>query len=313
MASAGVISTLLAPPLVHSSPVASASPLPAHALPSLRRRPRSLPTVRAVQTQGAGVQTQQGGGAARKGAIQRWTSAPVAAIGPATDDESIFLITLDLSGAPALVDAYTTPGQYLLARVPSGEKLSPAYMCISSAPRSGLQFDLLVKPVPGTTSEQLSKLRVGEVVELGPVMGRGFAIQHINPPAAAETLLLFAVGVGISPIRSLIEFGIAASERNNVRLYYAAKDLQSMPYQDRFKKWENTGVKVVTRTQQILEPFLEQNLGEIAVNPLSMGAVIVAPPSSKELITGVLLDIGVPHDKILSIEWSPEDPFAPNV
>ena len=39
-----------------------------------------LSTVRAVQTQGAAVQTQQGG-AARKGAIQRWTSAPVAAIG----------------------------------------------------------------------------------------------------------------------------------------------------------------------------------------------------------------------------------------
>jgi len=89
-----------------------------------------LSTVRAVQT--------QQGGAARKGAIQRRTSAPVAAIGPATDDESIFLITVDLSGAPALVDAYTTPGQYLLARVPSGEKLYPAYMCISSAPRSGL-------------------------------------------------------------------------------------------------------------------------------------------------------------------------------
>ena len=160
-----------------------------------------LSTVRAIQTQGAAVQTQQGG-AARKGAIQRWTSAPVAAIGPATDDESIFLITLDVSGAPALVDAYTTPGQYLLARVPSGEKLSPAYMCISSAPRSGLQFDLLIKPVPGTTSEQLSKLHVGEVVELGPVMGRGFAIQHINPPEAAETMLLFAAGAGIRSMHS---------------------------------------------------------------------------------------------------------------
>lgn len=38
---------------------------------------------------------------------------------------------------------------------------------------------------------------VGDVVELGPVMGRGFAIQHINPPPAAETVLLFAVVEGI--------------------------------------------------------------------------------------------------------------------
>ncbi|RLM69242.1 hypothetical protein C2845_PM17G04490 [Panicum miliaceum] len=288
MASTAALSTLLRPPRVHPSPVASASPLPTHALPFLHRRPRSLTTVCAVQTQGA----------VRKGAIQRWTRAPVTAIGPATEDASIFLITLDLSGAPALVEAYTTPGQYLLTRVPSG-KFPPSYMCISSAPRSGLQFDLLVKSVPGTTSEQLCKLHVGDVVELGPVTGRGFAIQHINPPAAAETMLLFAVGVGI---------------RNDVRLYYAAKDLQSMPYQERFKKWEKTGVKVIPVTQQFQENYLEQNLGErILNNPLSTGAVIVAPLLVKELITGVLLDHGVPHDKILTIEWSPEDPFAPNV
>jgi len=307
MASAAAISTLLRPPRVHPARVASASPLPMHALPFLPRRPGSLATVRAVQT-------QQGAAAARSsGATQRsWTSAPVAAVGAATEDESIFLVTVDLSGAPALVDAYTTPGQYLMARVPS-QKLSPAYMCISSAPRSGLQFDLLVKPVPGTTSEQLCKLGVGDAVELGPVMGRGFAIQHINPPAAAETMFLFAVGMGISPIRALIEFGFAASERKDVRLYYAAKDLQSMPYQERFNNWEQTGVKVVQLTQQFQQSFLEQNLGEKTVNPLSTGAVIVAPSSSQEVITGVLLDFGVPHEKILTIEWSPEDPFASKV
>jgi len=51
-------------------------------------------------------------------------------------------------------------------------------------------------------SEQLCKLRVGEVVELGPVMGREFAIQHINPPEAAETMLLFAAGAGIRSMHS---------------------------------------------------------------------------------------------------------------
>jgi len=98
-----------------------------------------------------------------------------------------------------------------------------------------------------------------------------------------------------------------------VRLYYAAKDLQSIPYQERFNSWEQTGVKVVQLTQQFQQSFLEQNLGEKTVNPLSTGAVIVAPPSSQEVITGVLLDFGVPHEKILTIEWSPEDPFASEV
>ncbi|KAL6873732.1 hypothetical protein ACP4OV_013814 [Aristida adscensionis] len=312
MASAAALSTstLVRPPRVRPSPTASASPLvlPTHALPSLRRRPRSLTTTcAAAQTLGAAVRT--------RGAIQRWTSVPVAAISPATEDESIFLISLDLSDAPDLVEAYTTPGQYLLTRVPGGPNLPPSFMCISSAPRSGHQFDLLVESVPGTTSEQLCKLKRGDVVELGPVKGRGFAIQHINPPAAAETMLLFAVGMGISPIRSLIEFGFDASKRKDVTLYYAAKDRKSMPYQERFDKWEETGVKVVRIEQQLQENYLlKQNLGEtILNNPLSTGAVIVGPTLVKEIITGVLLDHGVPHEKILTIEWSPRDPFPPNV
>jgi len=72
-------------------------------------------------------------------------------------------------------------------------------------------------------------------------------------------------------------------------------------------------IYIVLITIILQQSFLEQNLGEKTVNPLSTGAVIVAPSSSQEVITGVLLDFGVPHEKILTIEWSPEDPFASKV
>jgi len=239
-----------------------------------------------------------------------WTPASVSAIVPATEDKSMFLITLDLSGAKDLVDTYTTPGQYLLTRVTSGAP-APDYFCISSAPHSGLQFDLLVRSVPGTSSELLCKLHAGDVVELGPVTGPGFAIQNINPPEATQTVFLFAVAEGISPIRALIESGFSAKERADVRLYYAAKDVQSMPYQEKFHSWEETGVdRIVPLTlekQQTQKPFLEHTLiNEIIENPLSMGAVIVGPPILKEVITGVHVDLGVPREKILTIEWNPD-------
>ncbi|KAI5007637.1 hypothetical protein ZWY2020_006700 [Hordeum vulgare] len=302
---------LLRPP---PSCTASASPLPM--IPFLRRRPRSLTTACAVLTTQQQQQPQQQNGVVQKqlqnGALRRdsWTSVPISAITPATQDQSIFLITLDLSGAPDLVATYTTPGQYVLTRIPSllgGPP--PAFMCISSPPHSGLQFDLLVRSVPHTTSELLCKLHVGDVVEIGPVKGTGFAIQNINPPEDTETVLLFAAAEGISPIRALIESGFSASQRADVRLYYAAKDMQSMPYQERFKKWEETGVKVVPLTlkkENIQEPFLEHTLNGIIGNPLSTGAVIVGPLILKEVITGVLLDHGVPQEKILTIEWNPD-------
>ncbi|XP_037418774.1 fruit protein pKIWI502-like [Triticum dicoccoides] len=287
---------------------ASASPVPV--IPFLHRRPRSLTTACAVvttpqQQQGA-IQKQQQNSAVRK---HSWTAVPVSAIAPATEDQSMCLITLDLSGAPDLVAMYTTPGQYLLTHVPLPGGPPPAFMCISSAPHSGLQFELLVRSVPGTTSEKLCKLHVGNVVQIGPVTGTGFAIQNINPPEATQKVVLFAAAEGISPIRALIESGFSASERADVRLYYAAKDMQSMPYQERFKKWEETGVKVVPLTlqkQKVQEPFLEHTLNGMIGNPLSTGAVIVGPLILKEVITGVLLDHGVRQEKILTIDWNPE-------
>ncbi|KAI5009326.1 hypothetical protein ZWY2020_011463 [Hordeum vulgare] len=147
-------------------------------------------------------------------------------------------------------------------------------MCISSPPHSGLQFDLLVRSVPHTTSELLCKLHVGDVVEIGPVKGTGFAIQNINPPRTRRPC-------SCSPLQ---------------------RD------QERFK-WEETGVKVVPLTlkkENIQEPFLEHTLNGIIGNPLSTGAVIVGPLILKEVITGVLLDHGVPQEKILTIEWNPD-------
>ncbi|KAF6172321.1 hypothetical protein GIB67_024943 [Kingdonia uniflora] len=53
-----------------------------------------------------------------------------------------------------------------------------------------------------------------------------------------------------SPIRSLIESGFGADQRSDVRLYYGATNLQRMAYQDRFKDWESSGVKVVSVLSQ---------------------------------------------------------------
>nr|GMD15364.1 fruit protein pKIWI502 [Ipomoea batatas] len=48
-----------------------------------------------------------------------------------------------------------------------------------------------------------------------------------------------------SPIRSLIEGGFGADQRSDVRLYYGARNLDRMAYQDRFKNWESSGVEIV--------------------------------------------------------------------
>lgn len=123
-------------------------------------------------------------------------TVPVSATRPANADESIFMVTLDLSDAPELATSYTTPGQYVQTSVPSSG-LRPAYLEISSAPAplsGGQQFELLVRAVPGTTAELLCKLGKGDRVELGAAAGAGLPTQLIKQ---AETVLYFAVAEGL--------------------------------------------------------------------------------------------------------------------
>ncbi|XP_022775921.1 fruit protein pKIWI502 isoform X2 [Durio zibethinus] len=173
-----------------------------------------------------------------------WTPTTISSIETAA--ESLFHVSIDVSNFPDLAASHTVPGQYLQLRLPDVEK--PSFLAIASPPSlataSGA-FEFLVKSVAGSPAELLCGLKKGDVVELSQVMGNGFNIDKIDPPEDYPTVLIFATGSGISPIRSLIESGFGADRRSDVRLYYGARNLRRIAYQDRFKEWESSGVKVV--------------------------------------------------------------------
>ncbi|CAN6549548.1 unnamed protein product [Malus baccata var. baccata] len=173
-----------------------------------------------------------------------WTPAPLSEIEPAA--ESLFHVRVDLSDAPDLASSHTRAGQYLQLRVPDESK--PSFLAIASPPSLASTkgvFEFLVKSVAGSTAELLCGLKRGAVVELSQVMGKGFDVDRIEPPENYPTVLIFATGSGISPIRSLIESGFSADKRSAVKLFYGARNLDRMAYQDRFKDWESSGVEIV--------------------------------------------------------------------
>ncbi|KAK8579436.1 hypothetical protein V6N13_142646 [Hibiscus sabdariffa] len=173
-----------------------------------------------------------------------WTPSPISSIETAA--ESLFHVSIDVSNSPDLAASHTIPGQYLQLRLPDVGK--PSFLAIASPPSLAAStgaFEFLVKSVAGSTAELLCGLKKGEVVELTQAMGNGFNIDRIHPPEDYPTVLIFATGSGISPIRSLIESGFGADKRSDVRLYYGARNLRKMAYQDRFKDWESSGVKIM--------------------------------------------------------------------
>ncbi|PON73718.1 Phenol hydroxylase reductase [Parasponia andersonii] len=235
-----------------------------------------------------------------------WTPAPLSVVEPAA--ESLFHVTVDLSDAPDLATSHSRAGQYLQLRVPASEK--PSFLAIASPPGLAAAkgvFEFLVKSVAGSTAELLCGLKRGDVVELGPVMGNGFDVDRIQPPEDYPTVLIFATGSGISPIRSLIESGFSASKRSNVRLYYGARNLQRMAYQDRFKDWESSGVSIVPVLSQPSDNWKGESgyvqaafrRAKQIFNPNSTGVVLCGQKQMTEEITSILVADGVSSDKIL--------------
>ncbi|XP_076956016.1 fruit protein pKIWI502-like [Bidens hawaiensis] len=235
-----------------------------------------------------------------------FTPTPLADVTPAA--ESLFHISIDVSESPDLASTYTAPGQYLQLRIPNVEK--PSFLAIASPPSLAVTngvFEFLVKSIAGSTAELLCGLRRGDVVELSPVMGKGFNTNQISPPEEYQSVFIFATGSGISPIRSLIESGFSADKRSDVRLYYGARNLQRMAYQDRFKSWESSGVIIVPVLSQPDDSWTgEAGYVQAAFArakqlyaPDSTGAVLCGQKQMAEEVTSILVGNGVPSEKIL--------------
>ncbi|CAN7020809.1 hypothetical protein IGI04_022253 [Brassica rapa subsp. trilocularis] len=236
-----------------------------------------------------------------------WTPAPLSLVESAA--ESLFHISIDISNSPDLAASYTRPGQYLQLRVPDVER--PSFLAIASPPSfaaaSGA-FEFLVKSIAGSTAEILCGLKRGETVELSSVMGNGFDVDQIDPPEEYSTVLIFATGSGISPIRSLIETGFGADRRSDVRLYYGARNLKRMAYQEKFKEWESSGVKVVPVLSQpddgwrgetgYVQAAFARAAKQVS-DPSATGVVLCGQRQMAEEITAMLVADGVSNDKML--------------
>ncbi|KAL0538705.1 hypothetical protein IC582_022860 [Cucumis melo] len=235
-----------------------------------------------------------------------WTQAPLTEVEPAA--ESLFHVSVDVSDAPDLAASHTRAGQYLQLRVPDVEK--PTFLAIASPPllasAEGV-FQFLVKSVESSIAELLCGLKKGDVVQLSQVMGKGFDVDQIAPPQDYPSVFIFATGSGISPIRSLIESGFGASKRSDVRLYYGARNLKRMAYQDRFDEWESSGVKVVPVLSQPESDWTGESgyvqaafsNSKKAFDPLSTGAILCGQKQMTEDVTSILVADGVSSEKIL--------------
>lgn len=213
--------------------------------------------------------------------------------------EKLQRLTLQIGGAAS---AYTQAGQYIQAKF--GEDGKAGFFAIASPPGADKEngtVELLVK-AQGGTAEQLCAAAAGAELLVSAPQGKGFPVGTI-PPADVPTVLIFATGSGISPIKALIESGaLQASERKDVRLYYGARDKQHLAFASSIPAWEAAGVKVVPVFSQEGQGYVQDAFAkEDGISDWSgVAAVLCGQKDMAIAITELLTGKGVPKERILT-------------
>jgi len=228
-------------PSLSFSPLSSSPPLS----PSSSRRGASSSPFRLVTRAGWGDPIVW----APATVTRRVPAVPEAALA----ESPLHSVTLEVGKEAAAL--YTSPGQYLQVRSGDGTdegSTKPGFFAIASAPQPGSSsVDLLVKATgnPGNAADALAAAAAGARVEVSPVSGRGFALDSI-PASDFGTVLLFATGTGIAPIRAAIASGLLnagggrpGAKKRDVRLYYGTRSAAATAFAAEMESaWRAAGV-----------------------------------------------------------------------
>lgn len=173
-----------------------------------------------------------------------WSALEVASIKDAAEG----LKAITIKPATGAAEAFTIPGQYVQIREPGADKAG--IFAIASAPGNKDIFEFLIKEQPPSEwspgTGWLTDSSAGLALEMSQVMGPGFKID--GELDDVDSVLLFAVGSGISPIRSVMESKVLKDKK--VTLYYGSQTPAKMAYKERIGDWEDLGVTVVSVVSQ---------------------------------------------------------------
>jgi len=230
-----------------------------------------------------------------------WESLTVESI----EDAASGLKAITIAPPESVAAEFKKGGQYVQIREPGAEKAG--FFAIASAPGKEGSFEFLIKEQPPSDwspgTGWLTDSSAGLKLEMSQVMGGGF-LKADEALEGADSVLLFAAGSGISPLRSVIESQVLKGK--DVSLYYGAQTPAQMAYQDKFGEWEALGVSV---TPVISKPDgtdwsgatgYVQDVCEAAgvANPGSTAILLCGMKGMAEGIKELASKVGIPEDKV---------------
>lgn len=191
------------------------------------------------------------------------------------------------------------PGQFVQVSV-LGYGEAPISVC-SSPTRSHTRFELCVRPV-GNFTRALYEQDAGNWIGIRGPFGRGFPVAR----AKGRDILVVAGGIGIAPLRSLINY-IMDKRRDYGRLMivYGAKTPDLILFTDDIRQWEDEPGTEVFLTVDEPDDAWKGRTGvvtipvrEIEIDPDRTVAMVVGPPVMYRFVAMELLKKKMNPDNI---------------
>lgn len=215
-----------------------------------------------------------------------------------TELEKYFKITL-----PEGESLDHEPGQFVMVAIPG---VGEAPISISSSPTKRGYFELVVRNA-GKLTDALHKLDKDDTVGIRGPFGVGFPTQILE----GNDLIFVAGGLGIVPLRSLINFVIDnRRDFGKVSILLGCKTPQDMLFGDEVATWEERLDVNFNCTVDKADPDWKGNVGLITslIPGITLDiertfAVVCGPPIMYKFVVAELLKKDIPERQIyLSLE-----------
>ena len=193
-----------------------------------------------------------------------------------------------------------SPGQFVEVSV-AGIGESPISLA-SSPTRDGV-FETGIRLV-GNVTRALHAMKPGDTVGVRGPYGNGFPV----PELKGRDLLFVAGGIGIFPLRSMIQYAVDKRDQfGRLTMLYGCREPSETLLREEFPKWRQRDFNILETVDRCpLNETWEGNIGVITtlfpktvVDPVRTTALVVGPPVMYRYVVAECLKKGIAKDRIL--------------
>ncbi len=217
---------------------------------------------------------------------------------PQTELEKLFKFELQ-SGSPL----GHKPGQFVQV---SCLGIGEAPISVASMPCPEPTFELCVRKV-GNVTAAMHRMEVNDIVGIRGPFGNGFPVEAL----AGKDLLFVAGGIGLVPVRPLIQLVLAQrQEYGNITILYGMKTPAEMLFRDEIAQWQERDDVDLRLTIDKPHPDWDGHVGvvttlfpDLEIQPDRTKAIVVGPPVMYRFVIHECKLKGISdEDIILSLE-----------